>query len=132
MMEITIGIIGLIIAWMTYHKTFISSQNIDEEKNNFLGIFKATQNLHLEVQSLIQKYINENNGANHLLYPNITFQQYLDLAKQEFEKSLSDESYNNLKNNKKLTKSNIRSLLKMIETQNNALTQFKNQLLFLK
>lgn len=132
MMEITIGIIGLIIAWMTYHKTFISSQNIDEEKNNLLGIFKATQNLHLEVQSLIQKYINENNGANHILYPNITFQQYLDLAKQEFEKSLPDESYNNLKNNKNLTKSNIMSLLKMIETQNNALTQFKNQLLFLK
>lgn len=131
-MEIIIGIIGLIIAWMTYHKTFISSQNIDEEKNNLLSIFKATQNLHLEVQLLIQKYINENNGANHILYPNITFQQYLDLAKKEFKKSLSDESYNNLKNNKKLTKSNIRSLLKMIETQNNALTQFKNQLLFLK
>lgn len=116
-MEIIIGIIGLIIAWMTYHKTFISSQNIDEEKNNLLSIFKATQNLHLEVQSLIQKYINENNGANHIVYPNITFQQYLDLAKQEFEKSLSDESYNNLKNNKNLTKSNIKSLLKMIETQ---------------
>ena len=131
-MEITVGIIGLIIAWMTYHKTFISPPDSSEEKNNFLGIFKATQKLHLEVQLLIQKYIDKNDGANHFLYPNVTFQQYLDLAKQEFEKSLSDKLYNDLEKNKNLTKSNIDSLLKMIEVQNNALTQFKNQLLFLK
>ncbi len=131
-MEIIIGIIGLTIACITYHKTFISPPDISEEKNNFLGIFKATQKLHLEVQSLIQKYIDENDGANHFLYTNITFQQYLDLAKQEFEKSLSDKLYTDLENNKKLTKNNIDSLLKMIEIQNNALTQFKNQILFLK
>ena len=131
-MEVIIGIVGLIIAWMTYHKTFISPRDINDEKNNLLAIFKATQKLHLEVQLLIQKYIDKNNGASHFLYPNITFQEYLDLAKQEFEKGLSEKSYNDLKNNKNLTKSNIESLHKMIENQNNALTQFKNQLLFLK
>jgi hypothetical protein len=116
------------IGLRSYYKTF----DISEDRNNLLGVFKATQKLHLEVQSLIQKYIDENNGANHELYTNITFQEYLNVAKEEYEKSLSDKVYHDLKNNQIYTKSNIASFLKMIETQNNALTQFKNQLLFLK
>ena len=127
-MEIFIGIAGLIIAWLTYHKTFNSKP--DEERNNLLGIFMATQKLHLEVQSLLQKYIDENNGANHELYPNITFQKMLDVYKQEYQKGLSDKIYQELKN-EIYTKSNIATLQNSIETQHNALLQFKNQLLFL-
>jgi hypothetical protein len=116
------------IGLRSYYKTF----DISEDRNNLLGVFKVTQKLHLEVQLLLQKYIDENNGANHELYTNITFQEYLNVAKEEYEKSLSDKVYHDLKNNQIYTKSNIASFLKMIETQNNALTQFKNQLLFLK
>lgn len=116
------------IGLKSYDKTF----DISEDRNNLLGVFKATQKLHLEVQLLIQKYIDENNGANHELYTNITFKQYLNVAKEEYEKGLSDKVYDDLKNNQIYTKSNIASFLKMIETQNNALTQFKNQLLFIK
>lgn len=128
-MEIFIGIAGLLIAWLTYQKTFNSKP--DEERNNLLAVFKVTQSLHLEVQSLLQKYIDENNGANHELYPNITFQKTLDMYKQEFEKSLSDKVCQDLKNNQIYTKSNIATFQNMIDTQHNALLQFKNQLLFL-
>lgn len=130
-MEILIGVAGLLIAWLTYHKTFNSTPDIREERNNLLGVFITTQKLHLEVQSIIQKYIDENNGAEHLLYPNITFQQYLDVAKVEFEKGLSDKVFQDLKNNSIYTKSNIATFQNMIDTQHNALLQFKNQLIFL-
>ena len=130
-MEILIGIAGLFIAWLTYHKTFNSTPNTAEERNNLLAVFITTQKLHLEVQSIIQKYIDDNNGAEHLLYPNITFQQYLNVAKVEYEKGLSDKIYQDLKNNKEYTKSNIVTFQNMIDTQHNALFQFKNQLLFL-
>ncbi|RXM47214.1 hypothetical protein [Flavobacterium sp. YO12] len=129
-MEIFIGLAGLIIAWLTYNKTFNSKP--DEERNNLLGIFIATQKLHLEVQSIIQKYIDDNDGANHQLYPNITFQQYLIVAKEEYEKGLSDKVYQELKTNKNYTKSNIATFQDMIYTQHNALLQFRSQLLFLE
>ncbi len=130
-MEILIGIAGLLIAWLTYHKTFNTAPNVSEDKNNFLGYFKATQKLHLEVQTIIQKYIDEKDGASHFLYPNITFKQYLDQAKIEFEKGLSDKLYKDFESNNTFTKSNYETFLKSLEVQNNALTQFKNQLLFL-
>jgi len=130
-MEIFIGIAGLLIAWLTYNKTFNSKPDVTEERNNLLGVFIATQKLHLEVQSLLQKYIDENKGANHEIYPNITFQQTLNMYKQEFEKGLSDKVYQDLKKNQIYTKSNIATFQNMIDTQHNALLQFKNQLLFL-
>lgn len=107
-MEIFIGIAGLLIAWLTYHKTFNSTPDPTEERNNLLAVFKVTQKLHLEVQAMIQNYIDDNNnGANHELYPNITFQHYLDIAKEEFEKGLSEKVYDELKNNKNYNKSNM-------------------------
>lgn len=128
-MEILIGVIGLFIAWSTYQKTFNGKPT--EEKNNFLALYISTQKLSLEVQSLIQKYIDEKDGANKEMYPNITFQEFLVIAKDEFDKGLSDKLYNELKNNNQLTKSNIESLVKMVETQNNALIALRNQLIFL-
>lgn len=129
-MEIYIGIAGLFIAWLTYHKTFNSKPDVAEEKENFLSVYKSTQKLSLEVQSLIQKYIDEKDGGSKEMYPNITFQEFLVIAKDEFDKSLSDKLYNDLKN-QTFTKSNIASLLKMVETQNNSLIELRNQLIFL-
>jgi len=130
-MEIFIGIAGLLIAWLTYQKTFNSKPDFTEERNNLLGVFIATQKLHLEVQLLLEKYIDKSNGASHEIYPNITFQQTLDMYKVEFEKGLSQKVYEDLKNNQIYTKSNIATFQNMIDTQHNALLQFKNQLLFL-
>ncbi|MHC0447994.1 hypothetical protein ACWA1F_21480 [Flavobacterium sp. 3-218] len=113
-MEIFIAIAGLIIAWLTFQKTFYSKPK--EEKDNLLGTFLTTQKLHLEVQSLLQKYIDDNNGAEHFIYPDITFQHLLNMYKQGFEKDLSDKVYQDLKNNQNYTKSNIATFQKMIDT----------------
>lgn len=128
-MEVFIGITGLIIAWLTLQKTFYSKPN--EERNNLLGVFIATQKLHLEVQSLLLKYIDDNDGAEHFIYPDITFQHLLDMYKKGFEKDLSDKVYQDLKNNEIYTKSNIATFQNMIDKQHNDLLMFRNQLLFL-
>lgn len=118
--------IATYIGVKTYNKTFDTS----DEKNNLLGIFKATQKLHLEVQDLLETYIDAYDGADHHLYPNITFQEFLNRAKIEFEKDLSDEKFEYIKS-LNLSSSNISSLLKLLENQNHALIQFKTQLTFL-
>jgi len=118
--------IATYIGLQTYKKTFDTS----DQKNNLLAVFKATQKLHLEVQDMIETYIDANEGAEHLLYPNITFQAYLDRAKFEFEKDLSDKTYDYIKG-LPLNSSNIASMLKLLENQNHALIQFKSQLMFL-
>lgn len=124
-----IGIAGLIIAWLTYLKTFNSTLN--EERNNLLGVFKATQKLHLEVQIMLQEYIDENDGENHEIYPNVTFAEILDLYEQAFEKELSEKVFQDLKNNQIYTKSNILTFQSMIDKQHHNLLMFRNQLLFL-
>lgn len=128
-MELFIGIAGLIITWLTFQKTFYSKP--DEERNNLLGTFIATQKLHLEVQSLLQKYMDENDGAEHFIYPEITFQHLLNMYKQGFEKDLSNKVYEDLKNNQIYTKSNIETFQKLINKQHSDLLMFRNQLLFL-
>lgn len=130
-MELFIAFLGLIIAWKTYQIT-VKPKIVEpiEEKNNLLLNYKATQSTSLEVQRLIQEYIDDKNGGNEEMYPGITFQQFLDTMKSEFDKSLSDKLFNELKENKDLTKSIIASMLKMIETQHNALLQLKTQLIF--
>lgn len=59
------GIFGAFIALITYYKTFYSKPSFDEERTNMLGMFKANQFICLEIQNLMQKYIDEKNGANH-------------------------------------------------------------------
>lgn len=125
-MELFIGIAGLIIAWLTFQKTFYSKPH--KERNNLLSTFIGTQKLHLEVQSLLQKYIEENDGAEHFIYPEINFQHLLNMYRQAFEKDLSTKVYEDLKNNQNYTKSNIETFQKLIDKQHNDLLMFRNQL----
>ncbi|MBD0723961.1 hypothetical protein B6A10_02080 [Flavobacterium sp. L1I52] len=128
-MDIFIGIAGLVIAWLTYHKTFNS--DLTEEKNNLLGVFLATQKLHLEVQEILQDYIDLYDGENHQIYTNVSFGQLLTLYKKSFEKELSDKVFQDLKNNKTYTKSNLKIFQNMLEKQQYNLLMFKNQLVIL-
>src|SRR5688572_29913091 len=129
-MEIVIGIVGIWIAWMTYKKSFPSKPiEPKEEKDNLLAHYKMTQRLSLEVQSQIMQYIDKGNGDKEM-YPNVTFQQFLSLAKDEFDKSLSDKFYEELKQ-AIYTKSNIESMQRMIEQQNTQLTELRNQMIML-
>lgn len=130
-MEIVIGIISVIIAFLTYQKTFHSKppEPIEEKENLFIN-YKLAQNLSLQVQKLIEEHINKNNAGQLEMFPNITFQKYLDIMKSEYEKCLSDKLYEDLKK-LPLTKSAIETMMKSLNEQSNALTQIKNQILFL-
>jgi hypothetical protein len=130
MIEIVIGIVGLWIAIKTYQKSFSSKlPEPKEEKDNLLANYKMTQRLSLEVQQQILSYIEKGYGDKEM-YPNITFKQFLIIAKDEFDKSLSDKLYNDLRD-LPMTKSNIASMLNMIETQNESLTELRNQMILL-
>lgn len=132
-METFLTIGGFFLTVMgTYYgwKSYKSSVDITDDKNNFLAMYKSTQNLSLDVQRRIQRLIDEKDAGDHELFPNITYQQYLIVLKREYDNSLSEQNYEAYKNSQNLTKSSLASYLKMIEIQNNALLQFKNQLLF--
>ncbi|CAC9976957.1 hypothetical protein [Flavobacterium panici] len=123
------GIFGAFIALITYYKTFYSKPSFDEERTNMLGMFKANQFICLEIQNLMQKYIDEKNGANHEFTTGITFQEYLEKFKSECENGLSNTLFEDLKNNKSYTKSNIETFLKGLEHQNNTFISLKGYVL---
>jgi len=50
MIEITIGILGLLIAWFTYQKTFLDKPK--EEIEHFTIQFRATQTTSLKVRNV--------------------------------------------------------------------------------
>lgn len=123
------GIFGFFIAVMTYYKTYHSKPNFDEERTNMLGMFKANQFICLEIQELLQKYIDEKDGANHEFATGITFQQYLDKFKFECDNGLSEKLFEDLKNNKTYTKSNIETFLKGLEQQNTTFISLKGYIM---
>lgn len=120
-----IALLGLWIAWLTYHRTFDTT----EDKNNFLVYFKVTQDLHLEVQSLLQKYIDNNNGANHKLYNNMTYKQCLNLLKNDFQTDYSDKVYVMVKNDKNMSKKMYATLIEKVEAKNKLLSELKMNLI---
>jgi hypothetical protein len=126
---IFIGVLSLAVALITLYKTFYSKPNFDEERTNMLGIFKANQFVCLELQELMQKYIDEKDGANHEFTAGITFQEYLDTFKSECDKGLSNELFEDLKNNPTYTKSNIETFLKGLESQNTTFLSLKGYIL---
>lgn len=85
-----------------------------------------TQKLSLEVQSMIKEYVDKGHG-NKYMFEGITYLQYLNLQKSEFDKCLSDKVYENL-NNITLNKHHIDSMLSSVKGQYGALQQIKHQM----
>jgi hypothetical protein len=133
---IFVSIIGVAIAYMTYVKTFkkpppvFESSEPKSAKENLMAHFTMTQTLSEDVQLLLEKYINQNDAGNVDMFPNITYQKYLDTLKAEHEKCLSDSLYTDVQN-LKLTQENIDSMQKSISAQSEALLQIKNQFLLM-
>jgi len=123
-MEIIIGILGLLIAIITFYFSYFKEPK--EEIDHLKVQFRATQSLSKEVQNKIEKYATKTNSWDKLILPNITFEAYLKQMKEAYDENLSDELFKRLFNTK-LTKPNIQSMTKSLETQFSALQQMNTQ-----
>ncbi len=129
-MEITIGILGFIIAIIAiidFTYSFFSKSKVEEETNLLEAQFKATQKLSEEVQLNIENYILKANAANKLLFKDMTFSSYLTHMRETHNENLSDSLYERL-SNLELTKSNTVFIIKSLEFQFSALLRIKNKM----
>lgn len=123
-MEIAIAIAGLIIAWLTYKKTFYPK--LKEEKEHLMVQFRATQTISNQVRENLEKLAEQNNWYDQELFPNITYRQYLDQMKSSYENSLSEQTFEKIQNGN-FTKSIILSMTRSLEQQFEALQLMKTQ-----
>ncbi|TXN37416.1 hypothetical protein FVB32_03790 [Flagellimonas hymeniacidonis] len=124
-MEIIIGVLGLVIAWLTFKYTFFSKPT--EELNHLKLQFRSNQKLSQEVQKALESYIIDANAADDYIFPNITFLNYLTEMKESYDNNLSDKLYDEL-TKLNLPKSTILSMTKSLETQFSALLETQTAL----
>lgn len=129
--EVIIGIIGIVVAIATY-KQGQKPQEIKlpepiEEMNNLKAHFRMNQKLSIEIQNMLEKYINENQAAKEIFFENMTFSKYLDYVKSEYESCLSENVYETI-SEPIYTRANIESMLPSLQNQNTNLLMVRNLL----
>src|SRR5688572_29557987 len=92
MLEISIALVGLLLAWLTYKKTYLDSPS--EEIEHFTLQFKATQSTSLKVREGLIKLSKEHDAGSVIMFAGMTIDSYIILMTETFEKNLSDELYN--------------------------------------
>lgn len=133
--EIIIGVAGLIIAIVT----FIQSQKPqevkftepNEEMDNLRINFRMNQKISLEVQDLLEKYIEKNNCSEELFFQNLTFSKYLEFVKNNYEECLSEKVYNKTLLNEIYTRSIIENMSNSLQNQFDNLMLTKNYIISL-
>ncbi len=128
--EITIAVIGIVIALATYIQaqkpTEIKLSEPKEELESLKVHFLMNQKLSLEIQEILEDYINENNASEKLIFENMSFSKYLNFVREEHENGLSDKAYQML--SLQLTRPIIESMSLSLQNQYNNLTMVKNML----
>lgn len=123
MIEIIIGVLGLLIAWFTYQKTFLDKPK--EEIEHLIIQFRATQSTSLKVRNQLIELVNSQNIGENEIFSGVTFNTYIKLMTETYDKNLSDELLENtLKLNpskailKSMTNSLEKQLAELIQTEN--------------
>lgn len=93
-----------------------------EELKHLQIQFKATQRLSLQVQKELEQFIFEYHVGENEIFSGVRYKDYLAEMKKSFRENLSDEIFNRAISFK-LSKSNIYSMTKSLETQFEALSQ---------
>ena len=98
------------------------SQHKKSEKKFVLKLFIANQTLSLSIQRNLEEFIEKHNAFNAIAFPegNITYGQFLEQMKAEFEVNLSEPLYSKLKK-KKFSKFEIEAAIDSLNKQNEAL-----------
>ena len=107
MIEITIGILGLLIAWFTYQKTFLDKPK--EEMEHLKIQFRATQATSMKVRTDLIRLPQVHGMGSTDLFAGITIDNYISLMKQTYEQNLSDGLLESV-----ITSKPPRSLLKSV------------------
>lgn len=123
-MEIVLSIVGILVAIVTFYFSYYSKPT--EELNNLKAQFRVTQQLSKSVQNNIEEYANRMNSWEHPIFEGITFRAYLNQMKKSYEENLSNKLFNEL-SRLKLTKANIESMTKSLESQQSALLQIQTE-----
>lgn len=134
--EIAIGLIGLFIAIAT----FIQSQKPqevkfiepNEEMESLKISFKVNQKISLEIQDLLEKYIESNGCSDELFFQKMTFSDYLQFIKDNYDECLSDEIYEKTMSKEIYTRSIIASMSNSLQSQFQNLMMIKNFIKTLK
>jgi hypothetical protein len=124
--EITISVIGLTIAFLSYRRSFKPAPAAEpiEERENLKVYFLMVQKTYLQTQSLVETYIIHNNAAQDFIFENVTFGYYLQKMKSEFDRCNSNEVYKSALT-LPLSKSNIDSMMDSLKVQYDSLIQIK-------
>jgi hypothetical protein len=117
-MEIAIGIAALIIAWLTFQKTF-SGEKKDQRKHLF-ALFGATQSLSKSIKQKLINYAEANDAYETYLFDGITIRSYIRMLTESQEENLSDKLLEDIKN-LNMPKATIQSMTKSLEEQNKSL-----------
>lgn len=125
-----IGSVGLVIAIITFFQSqkpqeikFIEPK---EEMDSLRVNFKVNQKTSLEVQDLLEKYIEKNNCSNELFFQNLTFTKYLEFIKNNYEECLSEAIYQKTLSKEIYTRPIIDSMTSSLQNQYNNLMLVKN------
>jgi len=114
MIEITIGILGLLIAWFTYQKTFLDKPK--EEIEHFTIQLRATQTTSVKVRNDLTKLSKEYGMGSSELFPGMTIDRYIILMTDSYEKNLSDELLTKILETKP-SRSLLKSMTSSLEKQ---------------
>jgi hypothetical protein len=87
MIEITTGILGLLIAWFIYQKTFLDRSK--EEIEHFTAQFRATQTTSFKVRNDLIELSKERGVGSSELFVVMTINRYIILMTDSYEKNLS-------------------------------------------
>lgn len=109
-----IAMLSLIVGWITYRKTFFSKPK--EELQHLKIQFNMVKALMEEVILQIETHIRANNAKDKLMFDHLTFGKYLEMTKEHYDKSFSDEMCRFL-DTPEITKPIIESMTKSLENQ---------------
>jgi hypothetical protein len=128
-------IVGVLIAWVTYKKTFPKTPKEEnqrfQEQEALQAHFRTTQRIAKEVREGLTEYATRNNLLDADMYPGITYRVAIKTMDESHAKCLSDELYDSLVL-ETYTRPQIKLLHEDLNTQYKALSEMKNQILLYK
>ena len=82
--------IPLIVGIVIYY----AGKNVKDERNHLLLMYKSTPKSSRLLQDKIEQFINDYSVGNEIMFPekHLTYFEYLEVLKEDYEKSLSDHN----------------------------------------